>query len=228
VLLLATLLFLQAPPALDALAALPPPLPGSLRLYLVRHGQALSNLDPAPDLPPEELDQLTERGRQQSERAGKSLAGRGVSLVLTSPASRARETAERIATAVGAPAPSVEPRLRPLALGQGKNGKALDWDERIAEWKAGRDPIPPGGESLEQVGARVAELVAALWKEGKGRSVVLVAHGEVIGSYVGELRGTPAPKRYPPDLANASITVIDVGTDGRAQLRLVNYRPPEP
>ena len=227
-LLLATLLFLQAPPHLDPLAALPPPPPGTLRVYLVRHGQALSNLDPAPDLPKEKLDHLTSLGQAQADRAGRALAGHEVAFVLTSPASRARETAERIATALGAAAPTVESRLSPLALGHDPSGKALDWDERIADWEAGRDPSPPGGESMGEMGARVDELVLALAAEHRDRTLVFVAHGEVIGAYMGRLRGTPAPKRYPPDLANGSITVVDVGTDGRPRLRLANHRPPEP
>ena len=227
-LLLATLVLLQAPAGLDALGALAPPLPGTLRVFLVRHGQALSNLDPAPDLPKEQLDHLTKLGQTQADRAGRMLAGHEIALVLTSPASRARETAERVATALGAAAPVVEPRLQPLALGHDPSGKPLDWDARIADWDAGRDPSPPGGESMGQMGARVDELVLALAAERRDRTLVLVAHGEVIGAYVGRLRGTPAPKRYPPDIANGSITVVDVASDGRPRLRLANQRPPEP
>jgi broad specificity phosphatase PhoE len=227
-LLLATLLLLQAPANLDALGALSPPLPGTLRVYLVRHGQALSNLDPEPDLPPEQLDHLTSLGQSQADRAGRALAGHEVALVLTSPASRAGETAARLAAVLHAAPPTVEPRLQPLALGHDPSGKPLDWDARIADWAAGRDPSPPGGESMGQMGARVDELVLALAAERRDRTVVLVAHGEVIGAYLGRLRGIPAPKRYPPDIANGSITAVDVGPDGRPHLRLANHRPAEP
>ena len=225
---LALFLGLAAPAAKGALPALPPLEKGTLRVYLVRHGQALSNLDPTPDLPPEKLDHLTELGQKQADRAGRALLGKGISLVLTSPASRARETAVRIASALDAPKPTVEPRLRPFALGQGKNGKPLDWDDRIADWRAGYDRSPTGGESIEQMGTRVAELVSALAKERGDRSVVLVAHGEVIGAYVGHLRRIPPTERYPWDIANASITVVDTGADGRSRLRFSNHRPPEP
>ena len=227
-LFLATLLLLQAPPHLDPLVGLSPRLPGTLRVYLVRHGQALSNLDPQPDLPPEQLDHLTALGQAQADRAGRALAGHDVTLVLTSPASRAGETAARMATLLGTAPAKVEPRLHPLALGNDPAGTPLDWDARIAEWAKGRDPSPPGGESMGQMGARVDELVLALAAERRDRTVVLVAHGEVIGSYLGRLRGIPAPKRYPPDLANGSITTVEVGPDGRPRLRLANYRPPEP
>ena len=213
--------------AAGPLADLPAPPPGTLRLYLVRHGQALSNLDPTPDLPAEQLDHLTDRGRVQARAAGAALAGRGVSAVLTSPASRARETAAEIASTLGAGS-EVEPRLRPLDLGRRSDGGALDWDERIAFWEAGRDPAPPEGESMEEMGARVADLVADLLRAGRPRAVVLVAHGEVIAAYLGRLRGTPPAKRYPPGIANASITVVDVARDGTATLRLANHEAAEP
>jgi broad specificity phosphatase PhoE len=207
---------------------MPPPPPGALRLYLVRHGQALSNLDPAPDLPSAELDHLTALGKRQAEAAGHALAGRGVASVLSSPASRARETATGIAKALGLPPPVEEPRLRPIELGRTAEGRPLTWKGRAAEWEAGRDPSPPEGESMEGLGVRVDELVRALALGRRGTGLVLVTHGEVLAAYLGRLRGTPASKRYPPGLANASITVVDVLPDGTATIRLENHRPQAP
>jgi len=168
---------------------------GSVRLILVRHGQAYSNLDPAPPLPPDQLDRLTDLGHAQSRQAAMVLRGRGPSVVLSSPASRARETAQEIGTLLNAPV-QVEPRLRPLDLGRSPSGKPLDWDQRIAEWKAGRDPVPSGGESLEQLGQRVAGLVTSLQRDHAGKTVVLVAHSEVIGAYVGLLQGKPGARSW--------------------------------
>jgi broad specificity phosphatase PhoE len=208
-------------------AELGPVPPGALRVYLVRHGQAFSNLDPAPELPPERLDRLTPLGHEQSRRVGLALRGRGAALVLSSPAGRAQETAEEIRAALGAPAVRVEPRLRPLDLGRSATGKDLDWDERIAEWKAGRDPAPLGGESLEQVGRRVLDLVRSLGKDRTGASVVLVAHSEVLAAFIGHLQGTPAAQRYPPRFANGSVTVVESRGAMLPTLLLSNQLPPE-
>jgi broad specificity phosphatase PhoE len=129
-----------------------------------------------------------------------------------------------MAKALGTPPPRVEPPLRPLELGRRADGRPFDWDERIAEWEAGRDPVPAGGESMEQVGDRVADFMGALARREEARGIVLVSHGEVIGAYLGRLRGTPPPKRYPPGLANASISVVDVRADGSARLVLADHR----
>jgi probable phosphoglycerate mutase len=222
-------LLATALPAADPLAALPPVPADGLRVYLVRHGQAYSNLDPEPDLPPDQLDRITELGRTQADAAGAALRGRGVVEVLSSPAGRARETAERIASALGVRPPRIERALRPLDLGRGPDGVPLDWDARIADWEAGRDPSPPGGESMEELGARVDRFVSALGQEPdrRGGTVVLVAHSEVLGAYLGRLRGTPPAKRYPPGFANGSLTVVDLAA-GRAKEVLANHRPGTP
>jgi len=72
------------------------------------------------------------------------------------------------------------------------------------------------------------ELVRALARSRRGTSVVLVAHSEVIAAYLGEVRGTPAPRRYPPGLANGSITVVDVVATGAETIRLTNHVPAAP
>jgi probable phosphoglycerate mutase len=222
---LVALLFLAVP---DPLAALGPVPAGAVRVYLVRHGQALSNLEPPPppSAAPHGLDHLTPLGAAQARKIGEILAARGVTLVLASPAGRARESAEKIAAALGTAPPGVEPRLRPLELGTDASGKPLSWEDRGKEFTAGRDPVPAGGESMAQVGERVAALVKGLRTESPGASVALVAHGEVIAAFIGEVQGTPPPRRYPPRLANGSITAVEARPDGSMALLLANHVPP--
>jgi broad specificity phosphatase PhoE len=199
-------------------AGLPRVAPDAVRVFLVRHGQALSNLDPAPDLPPEQLDRLTELGRTQARRAAEALRPVAIERVLTSPAGRARETAAVLAEVLALPI-DVEVRARSLELGRG-----LDWDAREAEWALGRDPSPEGGESLEAVGKRVLAVVDEVARR-PGRSVLLVAHSEVIAAFVGELSGLPAPKRWPPAVPNGSITVVEARAGERPRVLLASHVP---
>jgi probable phosphoglycerate mutase len=197
----------------------------AVRVFLVRHGQAYSNLDPEPNLPPDQLDRLTDLGRAQSQAAAGFLKGRGVSGILSSPAGRARETAAELCESLALAAAAVETRLRPLELGRGPDGAPLDWDQRISEWEAGRDPSPPGGESLEQLGQRVLELVHSLRPAHAGKSLVLVAHSEVIGAFQGALEGKPGAARWPPTVRNGSITVVDAGPSGLPRVLLAGHVP---
>ena len=81
---------------------------------------------------------------------------------------------------------------------------------------------------MEAVGHRVGDFVRALARSRRGASLVLVAHSEVIAAYLGEVSGTPAPKRYPPSLGNGSISVVDVFATGAETLRLTNHVPAVP
>jgi len=196
----------------------------AVRVFLVRHGQALSNLDPAPKLPPEQLDRLTDLGRIQSQRAAEALRSVRLERILTSPAGRARDTAREIGTLLGLPV-DVEPRLGPLALGAPPPGYDDAWDWRIAEWEAGRDPSPEAGESMQAMGRRVLELVQSLAAK-PGRGLVLVAHSEVVTAFVGELMGTPPAKRWPPSVPNGSVTAVEARAGARPRLLLAAYVPP--
>ncbi|HEY6553070.1 MAG TPA: histidine phosphatase family protein [Vicinamibacteria bacterium] len=199
----------SAPAKPGQLAALGPIPKDTVRAFLVRHGQALSNLNPRPKLTPKELDHLTDLGRAQTARTRALLHGQGVRLVLTSPAERARETAAILADTVSAGVPPVEPRLRSMELGRSPAGQPLGWTEREVELKAGRDPQPPGGESFQQVADRMIDLLTTLARERGGQGVVLVSHSEVISALVGSVRGLPKTEWEELGIPNASVTVVD-------------------
>jgi probable phosphoglycerate mutase len=223
--LLLALALLSSPP--DSLASLGAVPRDSVRVALVRHGQAYSNLDPKPKLAPAQLDRLTALGQGQVKRTAEALRAQGVALVLTSPAGRARESGEIFRAALGVPPPKVETRVRPFELGRSPNGQALGWDEREAEWKAGRDPTPESGESLRQLADRVLGLVSSLAQTQPGQTVVAVSHGEVIAAVVGALEGRPIREWEDLSIANASVTVIEAAVGKPPKLLVVNARAPE-
>ena len=80
-----------------------------MRVYLCRHAKA------APG-EPDEARELTGKGRQQAQELGERLAARPEppASVLSSPLVRARQTAEAIAAATGAPL-EIDGRLAPGA-----------------------------------------------------------------------------------------------------------------
>jgi phosphohistidine phosphatase len=113
-------------------------------IWLLRHAEAV-------DSSPDELRELTKKGRRQSEAAGKALAALGVEfdLCLTSPRVRAADTAAIACEHLGVK-PQVEPAL---------NGG--DFDPR--ELEAGLDNVllvghePVFSDAIQHLtGARVA------------------------------------------------------------------------
>ncbi|MGR3465385.1 histidine phosphatase family protein [Limimaricola sp.] len=143
-------------------------------IYVLRHGETEWNR--ARRMQGGFDSQLTETGRAQARAMGRMLAARGVDatshLLLSSPQGRAVETAR---LAFGA-APTPDPRLREIAMG---DWSGLGRDEIDARW-----PGPPGehfidfyarapnGEGFVALWARCADLLADL-----DRPAILVTHG---------------------------------------------------
>jgi broad specificity phosphatase PhoE len=143
---------------------------GTLRVVLLRHGQAFTNLDTLPSPAPADPDSLTPLGREQVAAVIPALTGLRTSLLLTSPAGRARQTAEQIGNAIGLE-PRVEPRVRPMETDK--------------------------GESLEDVGRRVLALLEELRPTRPGQTALLVCHSEVVAGLANRVEGKHATRRVP-------------------------------
>ncbi len=159
-------------------------------MILLRHGQSAFNVvysstkvDPGIRDPG-----LTELGRRQADEATQALAGRAVRRVVTSPYSRALETAEIIATALTLPV-TVEPLVRERRLfvcdiGSPRSEIAERWPgfdfDRLDEvwW-------PSATESESALLARCARFreLAAAWPDRD--QVVVISHWGFISALTG-------------------------------------------
>ncbi len=124
-------------------------------VFLVRHAHAVSG-------DPDDLRELSERGREEARALAQQLAGHGTPpvVVLTSPLLRARQTAEQIALAAGAEL-RVEERLSPGATAEALREAVDELDgpvaavghqpdcSEIALALTGDDPSFPTGGVLE-------------------------------------------------------------------------------
>lgn len=166
-------------------------------LLVVRHGEAFSNLPNPPDMPREQLDALTPKGVADATAAGGVLKQHPVAAVVASPTGRTRETAAIIAREVGlAGVIAEDAAFASVRMGALPDGKASTWDWRFAEWKAGRDPRPVGGESLEDAAARAVLAVQALAARHPGKAIVVVTHSDIVAALIGHAVGTPVNQRY--------------------------------
>jgi broad specificity phosphatase PhoE len=165
----------------------------AVRVFVIRHAEAWKNVEHPPDMTPEQLDALTPRGEAQARALGAYLAGRGVARVVSSPAGRARATAAIVAEAAGSER-AESPALAELAAGKTAEGAPVTFGWRVAQWAAGDDPRPVGGESLEDGARRALALLAE--QTAGGRSLAVVSHGDVVAALLGEAAGTPIPERW--------------------------------
>jgi alpha-ribazole phosphatase len=148
-------------------------------IYLLRHGEVVlaetRRFIGHLDVP------LSERGERQSRAQAVRLAGAKLAAVFTSDLSRARSTAEFIASPHGL-TPTVVPELREMAMGRWE-GLAADEIRKsepaaFADWMARVGEFPfPGGESVPDLRARAWPAFEAIVAAHAGESVAIVAHG---------------------------------------------------
>jgi len=141
-------------------------------LYLVRHGETewsrSGQHTSITDLP------LTDLGRQQAETLRGRLDPAEFELVLSSPRQRATDTA-KLAGFTGEQAPEICADLVEWAYGDYEGLTSDQIHESDPDWVLWRDGCP-GGESPEQVVARLERLEARIKESGVERAIVF-AHG---------------------------------------------------
>ena len=121
---------------------------------------------------------LSDRGVEQAVVTAKYLAGRDVTVLLSSPLERARQTAEPFAEVFGLEA-GIDPRL--IESANQFEGGVVEPGPGIlrhpAHWSKLRNPFKPSwGEPYEEVAARVLAAVADAREQARGHEAVLVSH----------------------------------------------------
>ena len=197
--------------------------PAPLQLVLVRHGETEWSREGRhtgrTDLP------LTENGRENAKRVGSELEGFEFTRVLSSPLTRALDTARPIAAAQGLE-PAVLDTLAELDFGE---VEGLRFDEiEVAHPELFRtwmdEPARvrfPAGEGLADLRARVLPVLAEIRARHEREAVAVVAHGGVIRVVLAEALGLDDGALFRLDLSEGGVSVVD-WLDGVPLLRVAN------
>jgi probable phosphoglycerate mutase len=167
-------------------------------LTLIRHGETDWNrarrIQGSTDIP------LNDVGRAQARAAAAALrTGRDPAAPLTivsSDLSRARETAEIIATELGAAAPRLYPGLRERSYGEAEGVDSVEFARRWGDWYVAE---VPGAEPWPVLRARgLAALAAAVRDHRRATapleaSLIVVTHGALIRELIRHASGGALP-----------------------------------
>ena len=186
-------------------------------LILVRHGRTTANASGtlAGRLPGVKLD---ETGRAQAARAGERLAPVPLSLVVSSPLERCKQTARAILAAREGQAPALvtERGLSECDYGEWQ-GRSIRELAKEKLWKTVQTQpsaaVFPGGESMSTMQARAVAAVrrhdAAVQQEYGDAGVWLaVSHGDVIKSILADALGMHLDLFQRITVDPASISII--------------------
>lgn len=167
---------------------------------LLRHGQTDWNinflLQGVTDIP------MNQKGIEQIQLAAKAIQFEDWDIVLTSPLSRARQTAEIIAEYVGFAEIVENELLIERSFGEAEGLSHEQWRAKYSNL----DEIP-GGESRSQLKRRSKLLLDTVSTELAGKRVLAISHGALIRSLLGTVSNDELP-RDGERLGNASLNVV--------------------
>jgi broad specificity phosphatase PhoE len=153
-------------------------------VFAIRHGETAWSISGqhtgTTDLP------LTDNGRKLAQRMRPVLATKTFGLVLSSPMRRARETCELAGLGNKA---IIDADLAEWNYGEYEGLTTEQIREAAPGWQLFRDGCP-GGETPEQVGARVDRLIAR--SRAASGAAALFAHGHVLRVFAARWIGLPA------------------------------------
>lgn len=202
-------------------------------VVLVRHGETPLTVSRAYSGSSVPGPGLTERGREQVARAAELVyrIGRDMwgdvpdpSELIASPMVRAQETAQVIGRRLGLPV-RTEPLFAECDFGQWEGLTAAEieggWPGELRRWHDDAGFRAPGGESIEDVGARMRAGLEALRVGGVGRTVVVATHSVSVRAAVGVAIGASPSAWGRIRVAPASVSIIRLWSDGASEVTVV-------
>ena len=176
------------------------PLP-ERQLYLVRHGETewarLGRHTGRTDIP------LTETGRDQGRDLGRRLAGHPFALVLTSPLSRAAETA----ALAGYPRAIPDPDLQEWDYGALEGRETAEIRTEFPGWAIWTGPWPDG-ETINDVAARADRVIARCRAEDVTGDSLVFAHGHLLRVLAARWLGLPGSGGSMLALGTATLGIL--------------------
>jgi broad specificity phosphatase PhoE len=182
-------------------------------ILLARHGETDWNRDLRwqghSDRP------LNDRGREQAKVLADSLAATSLAALYSSDLRRASETAAIVAARLGLPV-TLDPRLREIDVGSWEGFTRAELvataPEAVARWEEHGVHGWEGGETHEEMLARVRAAIGAIADHHDGEEVLVVAHGGPIRALKALAAGLdyPRERRSVPPTANAEVFAIAV------------------
>ncbi|MFD4180217.1 bifunctional RNase H/acid phosphatase [Rhodococcus sp. NPDC058514] len=194
------------------------------RMLLLRHGQTALSVDRRYS--GRGNPELTDLGLAQARGAAKRIGARGgIAAVVSSPLGRARQTAEAAAAELSLPV-RVHEGLIETDFGDWEGltfGEASARDPGLhRRWLADTSVRPPGGESFDEVRARVGRARDDLMAEFPGANLLLVSHVTPIKTLLQMALDVGPSLLYRLHLDLASLSIAEFYPDGGASVRLVN------
>ena len=197
-------------------------------IYMVRHGETILTPDRKFSGVGKLNPPLTEEGREQARKVAAEISKIKPDVLISSPLQRTRDTAEEIATLTGLK-PIYDEVWYECSFGEW-DGLSVDevrnkWPDDYTSWISSSSFTPPGGESYDDLAARIEPAFDALAEKYPAQKVVVVTHNGVIKQLASlVLEGNPN-SLFHIDVSPCSISSFSIWpSDGLRAVRSINER----
>jgi isoleucyl-tRNA synthetase len=151
--------------------------------YMMRHGEAESNLTAAIRTAVDTTDALTDKGKKQIASAAADLQNKNIDLIVASPLLRTTQSAQLAKEALGLTDEQLvfDDRLIELQAGAALEGKT--WSEYQAQFTSEErafTDVPTEGENRMDVARRTADWLFEMDEKYQGKNILVVSHLSVL------------------------------------------------
>lgn len=149
------------------------------KYLVIRHGQAMSNVDHIWDCIGDPHNHLTDEGRKQVAVSAESLKDRNIDIIIRSPFLRTRETADIVAETIGFDPSKVieDERIKEWFVGSELQGQKTQlYFDRRNEADNRYDFRHGDGESFAELIKRAGDFLYDIEQKYQGKNILLVTH----------------------------------------------------
>ena len=146
--------------------------------FVVRHGEADNNVKAVINSDSRSEIHLTDKGREQGEKAGECLKAEKIDIIFSSPFARAEETAAIVAEKIGIKSEDIiiDNRLSESNTGT-FDGKAIcEYVNYFSSFEERFVKNPPQGENYTTVKKRITDFIYDIEKHYKDKNILIVTH----------------------------------------------------
>lgn len=187
------------------------------KYFVMRHGQAQSNVQNVWDYAGDPENHLTEVGKSQVQESAKKLQSEKIDVIITSPILRTQETARIVAQEIGYNSDNIiiDERVIEWQVGGDFQGKTIEEFIQIRNASENRYTFKTdNGESFAELIKRCGDFMYEIEQKYQGKNVLIVTHNSAArglvlvseGFDLENLLKTPA-KEYP--FVNAEVREVD-------------------
>ena len=154
----------------------------SNKYFVMRHGEAESNVKGFVSSDNQVKSELTEKGLEDAKKSAQFLKENKPDIIISSPLYRTLSTAQTVAKELGMNPSDVisDERIKEIQTGEFNGNPIENYRSFFSSQKEKFTKTPPGGENLNDLKKRVGDFIYDIDSSYEGKTILIVTHEYVV------------------------------------------------